>query len=73
MLDRADEDRCNPRAPWNLPDAETKEFEVTVLLSREITQIVKAFDQDEALTIAETICEESDLNLNVEALSANEL
>ena len=22
MLDRADEDRCNPRAPWNLPDAD---------------------------------------------------
>ncbi len=22
MLDRADEDRCDPRAPWNAPDAD---------------------------------------------------
>ena len=73
MLDRADEDRNNPRAPWNQPDAELKKYEVTVQLSREITQVVVATNQEEAMENAETICSEQDLGLEPEALWAEEV
>lgn len=42
MIDRADEDLHNPRAPWNLPDAEPRQYGVEVFFE------VTAMDKKEA-------------------------
>ena len=51
MIDRADEDRLNPRAPFNQPDAELEEYVVKVEF------FVKSTDH-------ETACNEVEFALN---------
>jgi hypothetical protein len=58
MIDRADEDRLNPRAPFNQPDddAELEEFVVTVEF------FVKSTDHETACNEVEFALNKSNVN-----------
>ena len=73
MLDRADADEYLPNCPWNQEDPTKTDFEVTILLSREIKQIVTAYNEEEAMKNAVIICDEQGLGFEAEALEATEV